>query len=100
LALNPAIEIESPRLAGAVPEAADKVSQDCVLDAVQLNVPPPVFEILTFWDAGFEAPAVAEKLTLNEPTLNCGGRGALPTTSVTATVCVPALPPLIVTVSV
>ena len=99
-AANPAVEIESPRLAGAVPEAADRVSQDCVLPAVQLSVPPPLFVILRFWDAGFEPPAAAEKVKVDAPTLNIGGGGAALTTSVTATVCVPALPPFTVTVSV
>ena len=66
-AANPAVEIERPRLAGAVPEAAESVSQGCVLVAVQLSVPPPVLVIPMFCDAGFEPPAAAEKVALDVP---------------------------------
>jgi hypothetical protein len=46
-AVSPEIETERPKLDGAVPELAGRVSHDCVLPAVQLSVPPPVFVMFT-----------------------------------------------------
>ncbi len=45
---SPVFEIERPRLDGAVPEPADRVSHGCVFVAVQFSVPPPVLVMLTF----------------------------------------------------
>jgi hypothetical protein len=61
-AASPDVFTPIDKLAGAVPEDADKVSHGCVLPAVQLSVPPPVFEIVTGWEAGLLPPAVAENV--------------------------------------
>ena len=54
---------------GREPEVGLIVSQDCVDVAVQFSVPPPVFWIKAFWDAGFWPPIVPskEKLVLETP---------------------------------
>ena len=51
-------------LEGAVPLAAESVSQAADFEAVQFNVPPPVLVIDTFCDAGFEPPCSAVKVAL------------------------------------
>ena len=48
----------------ADPEVPDNVSQDCVLLALQLNVPEPVLEIVTGCEVGLAAPAVAENVSV------------------------------------
>ena len=90
-----------PRLDGAVPEAAESVSHGWVLLALQLRVPPPAFAIVMFFAAGFEAPAVAEKLTGAPDTLSTGeGGGAAETFNVTFTLCGDPLAPAAATVTV
>src|SRR6185312_5913278 len=48
------------RFAGATPDVAVRVIQDCVLLAIQLRAPPPVLAIETLWNAGLTPPLVAE----------------------------------------
>jgi hypothetical protein len=62
----------NPKLDGAVPELPDRVSQLCVLLALQFSDPPPAFEMLTFCAAGLAPPTVAEKVTPVGDTLNDG----------------------------
>ena len=88
----------SPRVDGAVPAVEERESQDAVLLAVQLSVPPPVLEMLMFWVAGLEPPAVAVKDAVFEDTVNTGA--AALTTNVTATFCGEPTAPLAVTVMV
>jgi hypothetical protein len=97
---SPLEETVSPSVDGAVPDVADRVSHDCVLLAVQLSVPTPVLAIVTLCGVGFVKPAVAEKLTAFEETLNLGI--AAFTIKVTPTVCGDDTAPgaLTVTVSV
>lgn len=47
----------------ADPEIADSVSHDWVLPAVQLKVPPPVFEMVNGCEPGFVPPVVAERVS-------------------------------------
>ena len=43
------------------PEVRERVSQDCVFEAVQLRVPPPAFQIDSVRGVGFDPPPVALK---------------------------------------
>src|SRR5579862_796565 len=52
------------RLAGAVPEAADSVIQDCVLLADQFSVPPPVLLMVTACELGLLPPVKPLKLAV------------------------------------
>src|SRR5690349_22581999 len=89
-----------PNEDGAVPEVAERVSQDCVLLAVQLSVPTPVLAIVTVCGAGLVKPAVAVKVTAFVDTVKVGI--AAFTTKLTFMVCGEDAAPgaLIVTVSV
>ena len=59
-------------LDGAVPEAADKLNQGCVLLAVQFSVPPLLFAMVMAWDAGLLPSTVPEKLRDPGATLKAG----------------------------
>ena len=97
---RPPEDIVSPNEDGAVPEVAERVSQDCVLLAVQFSVPTPVLAMVTVCGAGLVKPAVAVKVTAFVDIVNVGI--AAFTTNVTFTVCGedPAPAALTVTVSV
>ena len=91
------METDAPSVDGAVPEVPESVNHDWVLEAVQVNVPPPALVMPTFCDAGSEPPAVAEKLRLEDPKLNAGAAGF--TTNVMPTVWGDPVLGVIVTVS-
>jgi hypothetical protein len=74
---KPVVETVKPRLDGAVPDAADSVSQGCVLLAVQFSVLEPVLVMFTLCPAGFEAPAVPWNVRLVFETLRVGVAGGL-----------------------
>ena len=73
------------RVPELVPEAGETVSQDSLLEAVQVAVPLPLLETLTVWVGGLEPPAVAEKLSDEDDTVTAGGAAAA-TVRVTETV--------------
>ena len=77
------IETDAPRFDGAVPGVPESVNHDCVFVADHVKVPPPVVVIPMFCDAGFEPPAVAENVRLEDPTVIAGGASL--TTNVTPT---------------
>lgn len=74
---SPEIFATIDRVAGAPniadPDVADKVSHDCVLLALQLIEPLPVFETITGCEGGLEAPEVAENVRLPVETDKAGG---------------------------
>src|SRR5947209_5578268 len=85
-----------------VPEVAPSTSHGCVFAAVQLSVPPPLFEIVIACAVGLAPPAVAENPSVAGVAETPGGTAAPATVNVTATVFVAGLAPAaeIVTVSV
>ncbi len=70
---SPAFEIERPRLDGAAPEPADRVSQDWVFVALQFSVCPPVLVMLMLCPVGLAAPVVPVKLALVVDRVRTGG---------------------------
>ena len=67
-----------------MPLAGDTLNQVWLSDAVQFNVPPPVFDTFTVCAAGLAPPAVAVNDRLAGATANTGDAGF--TVSVTSTV--------------
>jgi hypothetical protein len=74
-AASPAMEVLRVKAEGALPEVEDRVSQDCVLLAVHVSVPPPVLEMFTACELGLLPPAVVEKLAEAADKLRTGGKG-------------------------
>src|SRR5689334_10367056 len=99
------------RVAGAAPEVAFRVSQDCVLVAVQPRDPPPAFAIETLCAAGLVPPLVAENaaawvdsestggapVSVKVTEIVCGELVASEAATVMVSVYVPAARPAVVT---
>ena len=69
------MEVFRVKVDGAVPEDADRVSQDCVLLAVHASVLPPVLAMFTTWELGLLPPTVAKKVAEVADKLRTGGNG-------------------------
>ena len=73
-AARPLVATASPKLAGAVPDAAERVSHDWVFAAVQLRVPLPLFVMAIFCALGLLPPATPEKLSVLAARCKAGGK--------------------------